>query len=261
MAKKKQSGETSVIAIMNQKGGVGKTTTAVNLAAALGKIKYKVLLVDFDPQGNATSGFGIEKTDIKGSVYEAILGESAAKDLIVHTDSNGVAVLASTIQLAGAEIELVTIPQRELQLKKALEPLIGEYDYILIDCPPSLGVLTMNALTAATEVLVPIQCEYYAMEGLSKILESMKMVQVQLNPDLKLLGVVMTMYDSRTSLSKQVVKEVRNYFGDQVFKTIIPRAVRLSEAPSYGQTIFDYAGKSKGAIAYKDLAKEVAKRG
>lgn len=261
MAKRKTDGEPRVVAVMNQKGGVGKSTSAVNLSAALGKMKYKVLVVDFDPQGNATSGFGINKAETEESVYDAIIGEADAAEIIVKSKEAGVWVLPSTIQLAGAEIELVNMERRELRLSEALDPVIPEYDFVLIDCPPSLGILTMNALTAASEVLVPIQCEYYAMEGLTKLLESMKMVQARLNPSLKLMGVVMTMFDQRTSLSKQVVKEVRSYFGQQVFKTIIPRAVRLSEAPSYGESIFEYAPKSKGAQAYKSLAKEVVKRG
>lgn len=261
MKKRKNDGPSRVVAIMNQKGGVGKSTTAVNLAAALGKNKYKVLVVDFDPQGNASSGLGIDKNNLVGSVYDAILGELEAADLIVKTDEPGVWVLPSTIQLAGAEIELVNIDRREMRLKEVVNTIKDDYDFVLIDCPPSLGLLTMNALAAATELLVPIQSEYYALEGVSKLLESLKMVQTHLNPNIHVLGILMTMYDSRTSLSKQVVREVRSYFGDQVFKTVIPRSVRLSEAPSYGQSAIEYASKSKGAVAYKNLAKEVVKRG
>ena len=252
---------TNVISIMNQKGGVGKTTTAINLAAALGEQKKKVLVVDFDPQSNATSGFGIDKSELAGSVYDAILGDGDAQDYIVDVESKKVSLLPSTIQLAGAEIELVPMMAREMRLKEALAPCCDLYDYVLIDCPPSLGILTMNALAASTHILVPIQCEYYALEGVTKLLESVKMVKSRLNPSLEVIGVVMTMFDSRTSLCRQVVEEVREYFGDLVFKTVIPRNVRLSEAPSFGKTIFDYDRKSKGAQAYRDLAKEVIKRG
>lgn len=262
MTKRKNEGPTKVVSIMNQKGGVGKSTTAVNLAAALGQMKYKILVVDFDPQGNATSGFGIDKSECSDkSVYDALIGDKEAKDIIVDTNSKNVSILPSTIQLAGAEIELVSMLAREMRLKDALAPVIEDYDYVFIDCPPSLGILTVNALVASNTLIIPIQCEYYALEGLTKLLESLKMIQAHLNPNLEILGVLMTMYDVRTSLSKQVDQEVRSYFKDQTFKTVIPRSIRLSEAPSFGESIFEYAPKSKGAEAYKDLAKEVVKRG
>ncbi len=260
MKKRKNEGPSRVIVIMNQKGGVGKSTTAVNLAAALGK-KYKVLVVDFDPQGNATSGLGIDKNTVVGSIYDVILGDMSASEVVVKSGTTDVYVIPSTIQLAGAEIELVPVEKREFVLKNSLNEIKDDYDFILIDCPPSLGILTLNAMAAGNELLIPIQCEYYALEGVSKLLESLKMVQAKINPGIHILGILMTMYDSRTSLSKQVVKEVQSYFGDQVFKTIIPRSVRLSEAPSYGQSVLDFAPHSKGATAYKNLAKEVIKRG
>ena len=249
--RKKQENPTKVLAIMNQKGGVGKSTTAVNLAAALGERKYKVLVVDFDPQGNTTSGLGVDKQSIEESVY----------DVILNTTSQRVFLLPSTIHLAGAETELVSVIAREMRLKDALAGVRDSFDYVLIDCPPSLGILTINALTACDELLIPIQCEFYALEGVTKLLESMKMVKAHLNPDLDIFGVLMTMYDSRTSLSKQVAEEVKNYFGDKMFKTMIPRNVRLSEAPSYGMSMIEYDKSSKGAEAYRDLAKEVIKRG
>lgn len=259
--RKKPDKPTHVVAIMNQKGGVGKSTTAVNLSAALGEMGYKVLVVDLDPQGNMTSGFGVEKNEVDESIYDVILGDADPANVITSVKSKNVSIMPSTIQLAGAEIELVSVIAREMRLKDALQPVKDDYDYVFIDCPPSLGILTMNALTAATDLLVPIQCEYYALEGVSKLLESVKMVKARLNKDLELLGVLMTMYDKRTTLSKQVVKEVKNYFGDQVFKTIIPRNVRLSEAPSFGMSVMQYASSSKGAESYKKLAKEVVARG
>ncbi len=259
--RKKQENPTKVLAIMNQKGGVGKSTTAVNLAAALGERKYKVLVVDFDPQGNTTSGLGVDKQSIEESVYDVILNNVDAGSAILGTTSQRVFLLPSTIHLAGAETELVSVIAREMRLKDALAGVRDSFDYVLIDCPPSLGILTINALTACDELLIPIQCEFYALEGVTKLLESMKMVKAHLNPDLDIFGVLMTMYDSRTSLSKQVAEEVKNYFGDKMFKTMIPRNVRLSEAPSYGMSIIEYDKSSKGAEAYRDLAKEVIKRG
>ena len=261
LKKKRGEEETTVLAIMNQKGGVGKSTTAVNLAAALGEKKYKVLVVDFDPQGNTTSGLGVDKSTIKESIYDAILSDVTAEQIIRETASSRVYVLPATIQLAGAEVELVSAIAREMRLRDALEPIKNQFDYIFIDCPPSLGILTINALTACDALLVPIQCEFYALEGVTKLLESMKMVKSRLNPKLDVYGVLMTMYDSRTSLSKQVAEEVRNYFGDKVFQTMIPRNVRLSEAPSYGMSIIEYDKLSKGAAAYRELAKEVIERG
>ena len=256
----KSAKPTRVIAIINQKGGVGKSTTAVNLAAALGENNKKVLLVDFDPQGNSTSGFGIEKEELSQCIYDALLNDVSVEDLIHDTDSKKVFVVPATIQLAGAEIELVSAMARETRLKELLAPVRDEFDFIFIDCPPSLGLLTINALTAADSVLIPIQCEYYALEGVTKLLESMRMVKSRINKDLDTFGVLMTMYDSRTSLSNQVVDEVRNYFGDKTFKTLIPRTVKLSEAPSFGMPVIEYAPNNKGAKAYRELAKEVMKR-
>lgn len=259
--RKRPESPTRVIAIINQKGGVGKSTTAVNLAAALSEKKYKVLVVDFDPQGNTTSGLGVDKSTITHSIYDAILNDVPAEEIVQETSSYKVSILPATIQLAGAEVELVSAIAREMRLKEALQPIQDSYDYVFIDCPPSLGVLTINALTASDSILVPIQCEFYALEGVSKLLESMKMVKTRLNPNLEIFGVLMTMYDSRTSLSKQVAEEVKGYFDDKMFKTVIPRNVRLSEAPSYGMSVIEYDKSSKGAEAYRDLAKEVVKRG
>ena len=250
-----------VIAIINQKGGVGKSTTAVNLAAALGARGKRVLVVDFDPQGNATSGFGIDKDGLKADVYNALMDSTPLVDAIVSSASEGVDVAPATIQLAGAEIELVSVMARESVLRYVLEPVRETYDYVFVDCPPSLGLLTVNALVGADTLLIPIQCEFYALEGLSKLLESMRMVKGRLNPTLDIFGVLMTMHDVRTTLSRQVIDEVRAYFGDKVFDAVIPRNVKLSEAPSHGLPVNVYAPTSKGAIAYDDLAKEVSERG
>ena len=256
----KSAKQTRIIAIINQNGGVGKSTTAVNLAAALGEQNKKVLLVDFDPQGNSTSGLGIEKEDLEQCVYDALLNDVPVEELIHDTETKKVFVVPATIQLAGAEIELVSAMARETRLKELLEPVKDEFDFIFIDCPPSLGLLTINALAAADSVLIPIQCEYYALEGVTKLLESMRMVKSRINKDLDTYGVLMTMYDSRTSLSNQVVDEVRNYFGEKTFKTLIPRTVKLSEAPSFGMPVINYAPNNKGAKAYRELAKEVIRR-
>ena len=256
----KSNKPTRVIAIINQKGGVGKSTTAVNLSAALSEMGRKVLLVDFDPQGNSTSGFGIEKEDLEQCVYDALLNDVPVEELIEDTNSKKVFVVPATIQLAGAEIELVSAMARETRLKELLEPVHDQFDFIFIDCPPSLGLLTINALAAADSVLIPIQCEYYALEGVTKLLESMKMVKQRINKELETYGVLMTMFDSRTSLSNQVVDEVKSDFGDGVFNTLIPRTVKLSEAPSFGMSIIDYAPNNKGAKAYMNLAKEVISR-
>lgn len=246
-----------VIAIINQKGGVGKSTTAVDLSASLGALGKRVLVVDFDPQGNATSGFGIDKDDLGLDIYDALMDSKPITEAIVSSCAEGVDVAPATIELAGAEIELVSVMARESVLRYVLEPVLPSYDYIFIDCPPSLGLLTVNALVAADALLIPIQCEFYALEGLSKLLESMRMVKGRLNPTLDIFGVLMTMHDVRTTLSRQVIEEVRAYFGEKVFRTVIPRNVKLSEAPSHGLPVNLYAPASKGAIAYDELAQEV----
>ena len=255
-----ESRNPRIISIINQKGGVGKSTTAVNLAAALGNLGKNVLIVDFDPQGNSTSGFGIEKEELEQCVYDALLNDVPAEDLLIKTNSKNVSVIPATIQLAGAEIELVSAMARETRLKELLQPIEQNYDFVLIDCPPSLGLLTINALTAADSVLIPIQCEYYALEGVTKLLESMRMVKSRINKGLDVYGVLLTMYDSRTSLANQVVDEVKGYFGDKVFDTLIPRTVKISEAPSFGMPVIDYAPQNKGAQAYMELANEVIDR-
>lgn len=252
---------TRVIATINQKGGVGKSTTVINLAACLGENNKKVLIVDFDPQGNSSSGFGIEKDELENDIYDVILNEVPIENVIQDTCEPKVFVVPATIQLAGAEIELVNTMARESVLKEALESVKDEFDYVIIDCPPSLGLLTINALIAADSLLIPIQCEYYALEGVTKLLESMNMVKKRMNPDLEIFGVVMTMFDSRTTLSKQVVDEVENFFGKKMFKTVIPRNVKIAEAPSHGMPVSMYARISKGAAAYAKLAKEVVARG
>jgi chromosome partitioning protein len=246
-----------VIAIANQKGGVGKTTTSVNLSACLADLGKKVLLVDLDPQGNSTSGFGFDKTKIKQSIYDVLVNDTPVEGVILQTKIENLRLLPATIQLAGAEIELVSIMSRETKLKRVLDKIKYNYDYIIIDCPPSLGLLTINSLTAANSVLVPIQCEFYALEGLSQLMNTITLVQKNLNPALSLEGVVLTMFDARTNLSIQVVDEVKSHFRHKVYQTIIPRNVRLSEAPSHGQPITRYDPKSKGAEVYTDLAKEV----
>ena len=252
---------SKVITIANQNGGVAKTTTSINLAAALSQLGSKVLLVDFDPQGNASSGVGIDKNALDKSVYDAVVNNVPAEMLLVKNVRLNLDVLPAKMDLAGAELELVTAISREVRLKDALEEVRSGYDYVIIDSPPSLGLLTINALTAADEYIVPIQCEYYALEGLSQLLNTIKLIQKSLNPRLKLCGIIMTMYDYRTNLSKQVVDDVRASFGKQVFQTVIPRNVRLSEAPSYGVSIIDYDPKSKGAESYLEMAKEVLARG
>ncbi len=254
-----QSGALT-LAIVNQKGGVGKSTTAVNLAAALGEMGKKVLLVDLDPQGNATSGFGLNRSERERCIYDVLIADEPIEGLIEPVESEHVFVVPATIQLAGAEIELVSAMSRENKLKHSLAPVQDDFDFILVDCPPSLGLLTVNALTAANGTLIPIQCEYYALEGLSKLLDSIRLVRRHLNPGLQVFGVVMTMFDGRTKLSAQVVEEVRDFFEDKVFETVIPRSVRLSEAPSFGQPITVYDKNGRGAEAYRDLAKEVMSR-
>ncbi len=252
--------KAKIIALANQKGGVGKTTTAVNLSACLAEKKKRVLLVDSDPQGNATSGFGINKSELKHTIYDVLINSFPAAEGIIHTEY-AVDVLPANIDLAGAEIELVSAISRETRLKTALLPLVGSYDYILIDCPPSLGLVTLNSLAAADSVLMPIQCEFYALEGVSQLMNTIKLVKQHLNPDLAVEGVLLTMYDGRTNLSEQVAEEVRANFGDKVYKTMIPRSVRLSEAPSYGQPIIVYDKKSKSAQVHRELTKEVIARG
>jgi len=246
-----------VIAIANQKGGVGKTTTAVNLSACLADLGKKVLLVDLDPQGNSTSGFGFDKTKIKQSIYDVLVNDIPTDSVILKSQIDNLMILPATIQLAGAEIELVNIMSRETKLKRVLDKVKYNYEYVLIDCPPSLGLLTINALTAANSVLVPIQCEFYALEGLSQLMNTVTLVQKNLNPALSLEGVVLTMFDARTNLSIQVVDEVKSHFRHKVYQTIIPRNVRLSEAPSHGQPVIRYDPKSKGSQVYFDLAREV----
>ena len=250
-------GQTKILAIINQKGGVGKSTTAVNLSAALGAMGKEVLLVDLDPQGNATSGYGIDKRALDGCVYNVLLGETPVEEVILSCVAEGVDVLPSTISLAGAEVELVNEMARENRLKSALGSLRGRYDYILIDCPPSLGLLTINALVAADKLLVPIQCEFYALEGLSQLINTVNIVGKRLNPSLSMEGVVLTMYDPRTNLSQQVVGEVKRFFNNRVYETMIPRNVRLGEAPSFGLPITLYDPNCSGAKAYLALAQEV----
>lgn len=250
----------TVVALANQKGGVGKSTTAISLAASLAFQDQRVLLIDLDPQGNATSGLGIDRSAIDVSIYDVLLKESPIEDGIEPTSVRNLFVVPATIDLAGAEIELVSQFSRETRLRSAIDEIKKDYDVVLIDCPPSLGLLTVNALTAAQEVLIPIQCEYYALEGLSQLLKNVELVSANLNPKLKVGGVVLTMYDGRTKLSREVAEQVREYFGDVAFRTVIPRSVRLSEAPSYGEPIEAFDPMSRGAIAYRQLGKEFLKR-
>lgn len=248
-----------IVAVANQKGGVGKTTTAVNLAACLGAKKKKVLLVDMDPQGNATSGFGINKKQTERTSYDLLIGQASAEEVRLKTAFQGVDMISSSIELAGAEVELIELEERIFRLKQGLAPLRDQYDYILIDCPPSLGLITLNALAAVDSVFIPIQCEYFALEGLSQLMATVRQVKRTYNPDIEIEGVLLTMYDGRLNLTTQVVAEVKKYFPDKVYKTTIPRNVRLSEAPSYGQPVIYYDKSSKGSKAYMDVAKEFLK--
>lgn len=249
-----------VITIVNQKGGVGKTTTAVNLAAGLAVLEKRTLLIDFDPQGNASSGVGIDKEKLELQVYDALIGKVPLEKTIVATNTENLFCVPGNINLTGAEIELVHEFAREHKLKEALQPILDSFDFILIDCPPSLGLLTVNAMTASHEVLVPIQCEYYALEGVSQLLTTIRLIQKNLNPNLGILGVLLTMFDKRVNLSMQVAKEVHRYFKEKVFRTIIPRNIKLTEAPSFGKPIFLYDIRSPGAMSYLNLANEVIAR-
>ena len=250
----------TIVAVANQKGGVGKSTTAINLGAGLAFQGERVLLVDLDPQGNTTSGLGVDRSAIKHSTYDLLVDDVAAEDVIEPSSVRDLFLVPATIELAGAEIELVSMFSREHRLENALKTVIDDYDFILIDSPPSLGLLTINGLTAADEVLVPIQCEYYALEGVGQLMRNIQLVQTSLNPQLDVEGVVLTMYDGRTTLSKQVTKEVRDHFGKTAYKTVIPRTVRLSEAPSHGEPIEAYDRMNRGAIAYRELTSEFRRR-
>lgn len=250
-----------IISVANQKGGVGKTTTTVNLGACLAYYGKKILLVDIDAQGNATSGLGVRKADVEKDIYDILVNETPVDEVVLETSRENLWIVPATIQLAGAEIELTTQMARESRLKQALAKISDDYDYILIDCPPSLGHLTINAFTASDSILIPVQCEYYALEGLSQLLNTVRLVQKHFNPDLKIEGVLLTMLDARTNLGYEVVDEVKKYFRERVYKTIIPRNIRLSEAPSHGLSIIDYDARSRGSEVYLELAKEVLAHG
>jgi chromosome partitioning protein len=257
-------GETKlgrIIAIANQKGGVGKTTTAINLSACLAEIGQKILTIDLDPQGNTTSGLGVNKNEVEYSVYDLMLGECDIKDCIIETEIENQSLIPSNVNLTGTEIELIGVEEKEFILKKTVDQIVNDYDFVIIDCPPSLNILTINAMTTANSILVPIQCEYYALEGLSQLMHTIELVQQRLNPDLEMEGVVFTMYDARTNLSLQVVENVKSHLKQTIYKTIIPRNVRLAEAPSHGLPINLYDTKSAGAESYRLLAQEVLHKG
>jgi len=249
-----------IIAVANQKGGVGKTTTAVNLASALGRAGKKVLMIDIDPQGNATSGLGINKREIAVSTYNLMISDAKIEDVLTKTRFKNLSILPSNMSLAGIEIELVEMEQRAYRLKQAIAPVKDHFDYIFIDCPPSLGLITLNGLSAASGLLVPIQCEYYALEGLSQLISTVRQVKRLYNPDIEVEGVLLTMFDSRLNLTSQVVAELKRHFADKVYKTVIPRNVRLSEAPSYGLPIQYYDQQSRGGLAYNELAREFLRK-
>lgn len=252
--------KSRIIAVANQKGGVGKTTSTVNIASELTARGKNVLVVDLDPQGNATTSLGVDKSSLKATVYDVLLGNAPTEIVVAHTGRSKLVLLPATVELAGAEVELVAESRRDQRLREALAPISADYDHIIIDCPPSLGLLTLNALCAAQGVIIPLQCEYLALEGLAQLKNTIDLVRSSLNPTLHIIGVVMTMYDGRTNLAQQVVGEVRRYFPQRIFNTLIPRSIRLSEAPSYGQTIREYDAQSKGAQAYQLLVDEIERR-